>query len=654
MCRFLAVFLFLLVNATAFSQDDPAFLNRPRYPDGLLSVRASGGFTKYSGEFVDNSLSSHLMFGAVYNFIPEFSAGVGLDFGKAAYSRRSRLDMGELYQYQFGSESEVPRTTWYSTFDVECHLNLFPRQYLNAYLLLGGGVTLFGPQDYRQDGAQVRPDADVLGAFTLPVGLGLDYFIDRHLAVNLELRHSFLFTDRFDAFPSDDVTNEYNHTNGVAVYAGSASPANDAISTVSFGLNYFLFENDDPDGDLLPNEEEEAIGSNPYDADTDGDGLSDYLEQREHRTSPLLADSDEDGLSDREEISVHHTNPLSPDSDGDGVADRVEVEVSGTDPLAADTDVDSVPDARELALGSDPRAVDSDKDGLSDAVELEVYHTSLVIPDTDADRLSDYAEITAHKTNPKLPDTDNDQLTDGEEVLDHHTNPLAADTDGDTISDYAETRGGGSDPLLRDTDSDGIADGVDRCPRLPEYRTRKSDADGCPDRAVASESKHRPKARRSSRVLQLVSDYGDEGAAGTAALRDGIVIALPGIHFAPGRDVVLPDSKPVMERLAGLFSEYPLMEAEVRGYAELGESAGSDEELSLDRAKAVHRFLVSRGVRTERLLVRGFGARMPSDAQPSIDGRNRDCRIELRILKLGPESEKQLPMTSDDDFSSTR
>ena len=90
MCRNFIVLLFFSVSLIAFSQDDPAFLSRPRYPDGLLSLRASGGFTKYLGEFVDNSLNSHVMLGAVYNVIPEVSLGVGLDFGKAGYSRRTR------------------------------------------------------------------------------------------------------------------------------------------------------------------------------------------------------------------------------------------------------------------------------------------------------------------------------------------------------------------------------------------------------------------------------------------------------------------------------------------------------------------------------------------------------------------------------------
>ena len=62
-----------------------------------------------------------------------------------------------------------------------------------------------------------------------------------------------------------------------------------------------------------------VTGTNPRDADTDHDGLSDGLEIR-HGTDPLTPDMDDDGLADGDE-ALGGTSLTSADTDGDGVSD---------------------------------------------------------------------------------------------------------------------------------------------------------------------------------------------------------------------------------------------------------------------------------------------------------------------------------------------
>ncbi|HUR26287.1 MAG TPA: hypothetical protein VM327_09775 [Candidatus Thermoplasmatota archaeon] len=62
-----------------------------------------------------------------------------------------------------------------------------------------------------------------------------------------------------------------------------------------------------------------ALGTNPNDADTDGDGLADG-DEAAFGTSPTDADSDNDGLNDGGE-QREGTNPNLGDSDGDGAQD---------------------------------------------------------------------------------------------------------------------------------------------------------------------------------------------------------------------------------------------------------------------------------------------------------------------------------------------
>ena len=67
----------------------------------------------------------------------------------------------------------------------------------------------------------------------------------------------------------------------------------------------------------------------------------------------IQADDDGDGLTNSEEAALG-TDPDNPDTDGDGLSDYLEVRVFGTDPLNPDTDGDGHPDGIEAQYGSDP------------------------------------------------------------------------------------------------------------------------------------------------------------------------------------------------------------------------------------------------------------------------------------------------------------
>ena len=67
----------------------------------------------------------------------------------------------------------------------------------------------------------------------------------------------------------------------------------------------------DTDGDDLPDDEELSFGTDPYNSDTDGDGLSDGSEVYVHGTDPRKRDTDVDGFTDFEEI-LQGSDPWDP------------------------------------------------------------------------------------------------------------------------------------------------------------------------------------------------------------------------------------------------------------------------------------------------------------------------------------------------------
>jgi hypothetical protein len=245
-----------------------------------------------------------------------------------------------------------------------------------------------------------------------------------------------------------------------------------------------------------------SSSTDPLDADTDNDGLSDGLEDADKNgdandeTDPLLVDTDMDGLGDGEErngtgalLNYGPTNPLSKDSDGGGVDDGEEI-TAGTDPTdgsddRGDIDKDGTPDAEDIAPNdpcrpSDmPAACDSDGDGVSDGQERE-NGTDPNNGDSDGDGIPDGKEEPGKDSDGDGiddaldEDSDNDGIPDSEELGPDPENPI--DTDNDGIPDVRDT----------DADGDGVADKDEQTgdpdgDGIPNYLDDDSNNDGLPD-----------------------------------------------------------------------------------------------------------------------------------------------------------------------------
>ncbi len=88
---------------------------------------------------------------------------------------------------------------------------------------------------------------------------------------------------------------------GSSITAVPGSKAASTDSTPSFAI--------DSDHDGLMDKQEKALGTDPLNPDTDGDGLSDGDEVNKYRTNPLKVDTDGDGYPDGEEVKKGY-NPL--------------------------------------------------------------------------------------------------------------------------------------------------------------------------------------------------------------------------------------------------------------------------------------------------------------------------------------------------------
>ncbi|MBK5113999.1 MAG: hypothetical protein JJE41_10240 [Candidatus Heimdallarchaeota archaeon] len=151
------------------------------------------------------------------------------------------------------------------------------------------------------------------------------------------------------------------------------------------GIIIFTFDSDS-DG-ITDIDERDIWGTDPFNADTDGDEIDDYFEIM-NGLDPLDPsdrdeDPDQDGLTNFEEyfwmreIYSGSTDPQNPDTDFDGMPDGYEHENS-LEPLIAngefDADFDYLTNLEEYLLGTDPRNSDTDGDGAEDGLEV-LYNT---------------------------------------------------------------------------------------------------------------------------------------------------------------------------------------------------------------------------------------------------------------------------------------
>ena len=108
----------------------------------------------------------------------------------------------------------------------------------------------------------------------------------------------------------------------------------------------------DTDCDGLSNRAEHKLGTNPRNADTDADGLTDGEEVQQSLTDPVDADTDDDGLSDGEEVEQTLSDPNDADTDDDGIEDGSDDCPAVTDADQSDSDGNGVGDVCESGDGS--------------------------------------------------------------------------------------------------------------------------------------------------------------------------------------------------------------------------------------------------------------------------------------------------------------
>jgi outer membrane protein OmpA-like peptidoglycan-associated protein len=222
-----------------------------------------------------------------------------------------------------------------------------------------------------------------------------------------------------------------------------------------------------------------------------------------------------------------------------------------------------------------------------------------------------------------------DQDTDGDGIMDSRDQCILEPEDKDGYLDEDGC------PEI-DNDLDGILDTADKCPNDPEDPDGFEDADGCPDPDNDKDT-----------VLDVDDQCPNEpgppdgdrpGCPRKPALvvvTDKEIKITQQIHFEFDKDIIRPESFPILDAVAEVLQKNPDMRIEIQGHTDNKGSAKYNAKLSDRRAASVRKYLVSHGVAADRLVSHGYGLSRPLVPNDTEQNRALNRRVQFMRTEGG-------------------
>lgn len=203
-----------------------------------------------------------------------------------------------------------------------------------------------------------------------------------------------------------------------------------------------------------------------------------------------------------------------------------------------------------------------------------------------------------------------------------------------------------------DSDGDGVNDSRDRCPNTPAGHT--VDASGCSldsdGDGVVDVDDQCPNTYRGATVDARGCELDDDNdgvvnrldkcpdtAEGVRVDINGCeikdIIELPGVNFETNSDRLLPGAERVLNDAAATLRKYPDLVVEVAGHTDSVGAADYNLSLSERRAVTVRDYLINAGAAEAKSYARGYGEADPVADNGTSEGRAKNRRVELRIIK---------------------
>jgi outer membrane protein OmpA-like peptidoglycan-associated protein len=111
--------------------------------------------------------------------------------------------------------------------------------------------------------------------------------------------------------------------------------------------------------------------------------------------------------------------------------------------------------------------------------------------------------------------------------------------------------------------------------------------------------------------------------------RPSTPLVLKNVFFKSGKSELLSTSFPELNKLVNALKSDPGVKAEISGHTDNTGDSAVNVKLSEARAKAVTDFLVSKGIKRERLSYKGYGDKYPIADNATAEGKQQNRRVSI-------------------------
>lgn len=105
-----------------------------------------------------------------------------------------------------------------------------------------------------------------------------------------------------------------------------------------------------------------------------------------------------------------------------------------------------------------------------------------------------------------------------------------------------------------------------------------------------------------------------------------------GVYFATSSHAINAKSKASLDKLVGIFKEFPDTNITVEGHTDSRGNDAYNMTLSKNRANSVVDYLIGRGIQGSRFKVYWHGETAPKYTNETAEGRAKNRRVELGIV----------------------